>query len=183
MTSQASISWGRFVWDAEKEQTNRIRHGVDYRTAVQVFLDPGRVILDDVKHSDMGLRRFCIGKTQRGILTVRFTHRGDQIELSEQGIGENGERFMKTRTQFNEDKPSDQARIIKDYLPPPEELLPPGSMLKHIPVPQVRSEEGGNPGTQRHDPGNRRRGRRAGHPPRSPRRTGCRTDPGHPRVT
>ena len=37
---------------------------------------------------------------------------------------------MKQRTRSHEDMPSDQARVIEDYLPPPEVLLPPGSKLK-----------------------------------------------------
>ena len=29
-----------FEWDAAKEQANRNKHGVDFRTAAKVFLDP-----------------------------------------------------------------------------------------------------------------------------------------------
>jgi uncharacterized DUF497 family protein len=29
-----------FEWDSAKEQANRKKHGVDFRTAAKVFLDP-----------------------------------------------------------------------------------------------------------------------------------------------
>jgi len=29
-----------FEWDAAKEQANRTKHGLDFRTAAKVFLDP-----------------------------------------------------------------------------------------------------------------------------------------------
>lgn len=37
---------------------------------------------------------------------------------------------MKKRTHYNEDQPSDQARIIKDFLPPPAELVMPDDNVK-----------------------------------------------------
>jgi uncharacterized protein (DUF4415 family) len=37
---------------------------------------------------------------------------------------------MKKRTRYDDDMPSKYARVIPDYLPPPEELLPPGSKMK-----------------------------------------------------
>jgi uncharacterized DUF497 family protein len=29
-----------FEWDSAKEQANRKKHGIDFRTAAKVFLDP-----------------------------------------------------------------------------------------------------------------------------------------------
>jgi uncharacterized DUF497 family protein len=81
MASETSMSWGRFVWDPQKERANRIRHRIDFRTASQVFLDPYRVIAHDEKHSVMEARLYCIGKTRAGIVTVRYTHRGEQIRI------------------------------------------------------------------------------------------------------
>ncbi|MBV8189051.1 MAG: BrnT family toxin [Alphaproteobacteria bacterium] len=38
-----------FEWDTAKEQTNRKKHGVDFRTAAKVFLDPYVIEFDDPK--------------------------------------------------------------------------------------------------------------------------------------
>ena len=37
-----------FEWDGAKEQTNRKKHGVDFRTAAKVFLDPYVIEFDDL---------------------------------------------------------------------------------------------------------------------------------------
>jgi uncharacterized DUF497 family protein len=37
-----------FEWDSAKELTNRKKHGVDFRTAAKVFLDPYVVEFDDL---------------------------------------------------------------------------------------------------------------------------------------
>ena len=36
-----------FEWDIAKEQANRKKHGIDFRTAAKVFLDPYVVEFDD----------------------------------------------------------------------------------------------------------------------------------------
>ena len=37
-----------FEWDGAKEQANRKKHGVDFRTAAKVFLDPHVIEFDDL---------------------------------------------------------------------------------------------------------------------------------------
>ena len=37
-----------FEWDSAKEQANRKKHGVDFRTAARVFLDPYAIEFDDL---------------------------------------------------------------------------------------------------------------------------------------
>src|SRR5438045_3538012 len=78
---KASIHWGRFIWDTDKERTNEAQHGIDFRTAAKVFLDPGCLIVTDRKHSGQETRWFCIGRVDSGILTVRFTYRGRQVRI------------------------------------------------------------------------------------------------------
>jgi uncharacterized DUF497 family protein len=36
-----------FEWDTAKEQANRKKHGLDFRTASRVFLDPHLIEFDD----------------------------------------------------------------------------------------------------------------------------------------
>jgi len=45
-----------FDWDSAKEQANRKKHGVDFRTAAKVFLDPYVIEFDDL--DDGGELRF-----------------------------------------------------------------------------------------------------------------------------
>ena len=45
-------------------------------------------------------------------------------------IGGNGGNCMKRRTRINEDRPSDKAKIIPDFLPPPEKLIFPCDTTK-----------------------------------------------------
>ena len=62
----------RFEWDTEKEKANVTKHGVDFTDATAAFYDPKAVISADEEHGAMEARLFCIGRTERGILTVRF---------------------------------------------------------------------------------------------------------------
>ena len=41
-----------FEWDNAKEQANRRKHGVDFRTAAKVFLDPYVIEFDDFDAAD-----------------------------------------------------------------------------------------------------------------------------------
>ena len=37
-----------FEWDGSKEEANRKKHGIDFRTAAKVFFDPYVIEFDDV---------------------------------------------------------------------------------------------------------------------------------------
>jgi uncharacterized DUF497 family protein len=50
------------------------------------FLDSRRIVLADASHSGSEQRLFCIGRTPRGILTVRYAHRGERIRIIGAGI-------------------------------------------------------------------------------------------------
>ncbi len=53
-----------FEWDRAKEQANRKKHGVDFRTAANVFMDPYVIEFDD--HDASGELRFnAIGPGRR----------------------------------------------------------------------------------------------------------------------
>jgi uncharacterized protein len=40
-----------FEWDEEKGKENQAKHGISFRAAQQAFLDPDRVIAEDITHS------------------------------------------------------------------------------------------------------------------------------------
>jgi uncharacterized DUF497 family protein len=50
-----------FEWDAAKDRVNRAKHGVGFELAQNVFLDPWRVIAEDLDHSGGEARYFCFG--------------------------------------------------------------------------------------------------------------------------
>ena len=85
-------TFGSFVWDAEKEHLNMAKHGVDFETAAQVFLDPQRKAYADAKHSAKEQRYFCLGKIGHKVLTVRFLIRDGEIRIIGAGYWRKGER-------------------------------------------------------------------------------------------
>lgn len=80
----------KFEWDAARESENLTRHGVDFVEARQAFLDPLRIITVDAAHSETEPRFFCIGRTDRGVLTVRYTRRADAVRLIGAGYWRKG---------------------------------------------------------------------------------------------
>ncbi len=70
-----------FEWDVRKEEQNCRKHGVNFALAQEAFFDPRRVVARDRKHSGAEERFYCIGRAGGGVLTVRFTMRGDTIRI------------------------------------------------------------------------------------------------------
>ena len=64
-----------FEWDEEKNLINVEKHKVSFYEAQKAFLDPNRVILNDLDHREEEDRFFCLGKVENYILTVRFVRR------------------------------------------------------------------------------------------------------------
>ena len=63
----------RFEWDEEKDKENQEKHNVSFSAAQHAFLDPHRIIAEDVYHSTDEDRFYCIGRVGDDIMTVRFT--------------------------------------------------------------------------------------------------------------
>lgn len=91
------IENGSFVWDAGKEKINKVKHGVDFVLAAQVFADTNRRIFTDEAHSKKEERYFCIGNVEGRILTVRFTYRRDKIRIIGAGYWRNGRRYYEEK--------------------------------------------------------------------------------------
>jgi uncharacterized protein len=69
-----------FEWDNTKEQANRKKHGIDFRTAVRVFLDPHVIEFDDLDPT--GEMRFsAIGLVDGRMLFVTYTLRDDVVRI------------------------------------------------------------------------------------------------------
>jgi uncharacterized DUF497 family protein len=82
----------RFEWSAIKNRENQAKHHVSFALAQEAFLDPYRVIVEDAGHSARERRLYCIGRVGDGILTVRFTFRGNIIRIFGAGYWRNGKR-------------------------------------------------------------------------------------------
>ncbi|MEX0851741.1 MAG: BrnT family toxin [Bauldia sp.] len=79
-----------FEWDVEKDRINRRKHGVAFFEAQRAFLDPHRVIAEDLTHGTGEQRYFCFGRTNIGVMTVRFTYRGGRIRIIGAGCWRKG---------------------------------------------------------------------------------------------
>jgi uncharacterized protein len=82
-----------FEWDDLKDQQNRTKHGVSFALAQEAFLDPDRVIAQDLDHSSDEKRYFCFGQVAGGVMTVRFTFRAGRIRIFGAGYWRKGKKI------------------------------------------------------------------------------------------
>ncbi|MGA1598374.1 MAG: BrnT family toxin [bacterium] len=88
------MSESKFEWDEAKNLENIRKHGVSFYEAQHAFLDPNRLIAEDLAHSEQEKRFFCIGRDEGGgeILTVRFTYRKNRIRIIGAGYWRKGKK-------------------------------------------------------------------------------------------
>jgi uncharacterized DUF497 family protein len=79
-----------FEWDDDKDLINRAKHGVHFASAQRAFLDPRRVIAEDLEHIADEERYFCFGRVGDGVMTVRFTYRAHRIRIIGAGYWRKG---------------------------------------------------------------------------------------------
>ncbi|MBI4621435.1 MAG: BrnT family toxin [Desulfobacterales bacterium] len=91
----------RFEWDAEKDKENQTKHNVSFLLAQHAFLDPNRVIVEDVNHSTEEERFYCIGCVDDGIMTVRFTYRGNVIRIYGAGYWRKGRKIYEDQNKIH----------------------------------------------------------------------------------
>jgi len=84
---------GKFIWNTDRESANIIKHGIDFSVAAKTFMDAGRKIFIDSKHSAEEPRYFCIGKVNDKIITVRFTYRKGRIRIFGAGYWRKGKGY------------------------------------------------------------------------------------------
>jgi uncharacterized DUF497 family protein len=91
----------RFEWDGDKDRSNQEKHGVGFRSAQYAFADPKRVIAEDPAHSTAEDRFFCIGRVGDGIMTVRFTYRGETIRIIGAGYWRKGRQLYEKQNSVH----------------------------------------------------------------------------------
>ena len=63
------LSQASFEWDERKDQINFAKHGIHFKTAVKVFLDPNKLIREDEEHPEE-LRYDILGKIGKVLFVV-----------------------------------------------------------------------------------------------------------------
>ncbi len=92
---------GYFDWDPNKELENRNKHGVSFVDAQYAFVDPRRVIAEDVNHSGKEKRYYCFGMVHGGVLTVRFTFRDNVIRIIGAGYWRKGKAIYERENKIH----------------------------------------------------------------------------------
>lgn len=82
-----------FEWDIVKDYNNQGKHHVSFYEAQKAFLDPKRVIAEDLEHSAAEKRYYCFGKVDEMIMTVRFTYRNNKIRIIGAGYWRKGKKI------------------------------------------------------------------------------------------
>jgi hypothetical protein len=90
-----------FEWDSTKDTVNQEKHGVSFSLAQIAFLDPARIILEDLDHSGYEKRYYCLGKVAGGILTVRFTYRKNKIRIIGAGYWRKGKKIYERENKIH----------------------------------------------------------------------------------
>ena len=90
-----------FDWDIKKDRLNQEKHGVPFALAQFAFLDPDRVILEDLEHSDNEKRYYCLDRVSDGIMTVRFTYRKNKIRIFGAGYSRKGKKIYERENQIH----------------------------------------------------------------------------------
>jgi uncharacterized protein len=66
---------GSFEWDAAKEESNLVKHKVDFRRAIEIF-DGDVVEIADIRRDYGEVRIRCLGEIAGRVYVVVYTWRG-----------------------------------------------------------------------------------------------------------
>jgi len=92
----------RFEWDPKKDWENQEKHGVPFAIAQFAFVDPRRVIAEDLSHSSSERRYYCFGLVESGVMTVRFTYRNDVIRIFGAGYWRKGKKIYERENKIHQ---------------------------------------------------------------------------------
>ena len=81
-----------FEWDDEKEHINFVKHGIHFKTAAKVFLDPYKMIRDNDEHPEEE-RYDILGKVGRVLFVVCTFREGNTVRLISARIASASEKW------------------------------------------------------------------------------------------
>ncbi|MBI2641065.1 BrnT family toxin [Candidatus Roizmanbacteria bacterium] len=90
-----------FEWDEDKNSTNIKKHRASFETAQYAFIDPKRIIAQDLAHSGEEKRYYCFGRVKGAILTVRFTYRRNRIRIIGAGYWRKGKNIYEKQNKIH----------------------------------------------------------------------------------
>lgn len=71
-----------FEWDAHNQEKNKIKHGVEYYEAEEMFVNSPIVVLQDITHSQKEDRYIAYGMSDKGrLLAAVYTYRESKIRI------------------------------------------------------------------------------------------------------
>jgi uncharacterized DUF497 family protein len=90
-----------FEWNSAKDELNQKKHGVSFAMAQLAFLDPNRIILEDLEHGEDEKRFYCLGRVSDGIMTVRFTYRNNKMRIIGAGYWRKGKKIYEKENKIH----------------------------------------------------------------------------------
>ncbi len=93
------LSKAVFEWDEEKEQINFVKHGIHFRTAVKVFLDPDMLVRVDEEHREE-LRYNILGRVGKILFVVCAFKDHDTVRMISARLAT---AIEKARYEYGED--------------------------------------------------------------------------------
>ena len=69
-----------FEWDEGKEKINFQKHGIHFKTAAKIFLDPHRLVREDIEHPSE-LRYDILGRVGKVLFVVCALREGNVVRL------------------------------------------------------------------------------------------------------
>ena len=89
----------QYEWDDEKERINFTKHGIHFKTAVKVFLDPNKLIREDLEHPEEE-RYDVLGRVGRVLFVVYTFRHENTVKLISARIATKDE---KRRYEYGDD--------------------------------------------------------------------------------
>jgi uncharacterized DUF497 family protein len=84
----------KFEWDPRKNDLNVEKHDISFFEAQRAFLDPHRIIAQDIEHSTKTeVRYYCFGEVDGAIMTVRFVYKDQTIRIFGAGYWRKGRKI------------------------------------------------------------------------------------------
>lgn len=102
----------RVFRDERKDQANRIKHGVRFEDATDIFSDPLQLSTSDLAHSDDENRFVAVGSMRSGeVLVVAYTIRDDEVRIISARRATRTER----RRYMENDRIHDADELAEEY--------------------------------------------------------------------